>query len=248
VPQNDDAARRDLADPTPWGRSLRASMDRRRAAALRLRRGRRSRGAGIAVTALLAVGATGAFAQDASPTATGGASAASTTTAAPTATTSTAKSSKKSTTAAAQQALGITADGVTGPKTRKAVRAFQKAHGLTVTGNLNSKTLAALGVTTAHAASTSSSTPSTTPDAGNASSLLEAIALCESGGDPTAVSDDGVYRGKYQFTRSTWKTMGGTGDPAQAPEATQDALAAKLLAAEGTKPWPVCGKAVGATS
>ena len=28
---------------------------------------------------------------------------------------------------------------------------------------------------------------------------LEAIAACESGGDPTAVSADGTYHGKYQF-------------------------------------------------
>ena len=31
-------------------------------------------------------------------------------------------------------------------------------------------------------------------------STLEAIASCESGGDPTIVSSDGSYRGKYQFS------------------------------------------------
>jgi hypothetical protein len=36
--------------------------------------------------------------------------------------------------------------------------------------------------------------------------------------------------------------MGGTGDPAAAPESEQDARAAALLAAQGTAPWPVCGK------
>jgi hypothetical protein len=35
--------------------------------------------------------------------------------------------------------------------------------------------------------------------------------------------------------------MGGSGDPAQAPEAEQDQRAAALLAQEGTSPWPVCG-------
>jgi hypothetical protein len=34
--------------------------------------------------------------------------------------------------------------------------------------------------------------------------------------------------------------MGGTGDPAAAPESVQDRLAAKLLAARGTAPWPNC--------
>ena len=36
--------------------------------------------------------------------------------------------------------------------------------------------------------------------------------------------------------------MGGKGDPAAAPEAEQDRIAAALYAARGTKPWPVCGK------
>jgi len=72
-------------------------------------------------------------------------------------------------------------------------------------------------------------------------SALEKIAQCESGGNPAAVSADGQYRGKYQFDRSTWEHMGGTGDPAAAPEAEQDARAAQLLALRGTAPWPVCG-------
>jgi hypothetical protein len=55
------------------------------------------------------------------------------------------------------------------------------------------------------------------------------------------VSADGTYRGKYQFDRETWEHMGGTGDPAAAPEAEQDARAAQLLAKRGTAPWPVCG-------
>ena len=49
--------------------------------------------------------------------------------------------------------------------------------------------------------------------------VLRRIAECESGGDPTAVSPDGRYRGKYQFTRSTWRALGGDGDPADASEA-----------------------------
>jgi hypothetical protein len=70
---------------------------------------------------------------------------------------------------------------------------------------------------------------------------LEAIASCESGGDPRAVSADGTYRGKYQFDRGTWASVGGEGDPAKAPESEQDRRAAKLLAASGSSPWPVCG-------
>jgi len=72
-------------------------------------------------------------------------------------------------------------------------------------------------------------------------STLEAIASCESGGDPAAVSSDGTYRGKYQFDYGTWESMGGSGDPAAAPEAEQDYRAALLYAASGSSPWPVCG-------
>ena len=70
---------------------------------------------------------------------------------------------------------------------------------------------------------------------------LESIASCESGGDPTAVSSDGAYRGKYQFDRGTWASVGGSGDPAAAPEAEQDYRAALLYQRAGSSPWPVCG-------
>lgn len=70
---------------------------------------------------------------------------------------------------------------------------------------------------------------------------LNAIAACESGDDPTAVSSDGTYRGKYQFDYGTWESVGGHGDPAAAPEAEQDYRAALLYARAGSSPWPVCG-------
>jgi hypothetical protein len=70
---------------------------------------------------------------------------------------------------------------------------------------------------------------------------LESIASCESGGDPTAVSSDGTYRGKYQFDYGTWESVGGHGDPAAAPEAEQDYRAALLYSRSGSSPWPVCG-------
>lgn len=70
---------------------------------------------------------------------------------------------------------------------------------------------------------------------------LESIAACESGGDPTAVSSDGSYRGKFQFDLGTWESVGGSGDPAAAPEDEQDYRAALLYAQSGSSPWPVCG-------
>ena len=76
---------------------------------------------------------------------------------------------------------------------------------------------------------------------GAASAQLEAIARCESGGDPTAIGGGGLYRGKYQFSVGTWQSVGGEGDPAAAPEAEQDRRAAALLARDGAGQWPVCG-------
>ena len=70
---------------------------------------------------------------------------------------------------------------------------------------------------------------------------LDSIASCESGGDPTAVDPSGTYRGKYQFDLQTWASVGGSGDPAAAPEAEQDYRAALLMSRSGSSPWPVCG-------
>jgi soluble lytic murein transglycosylase-like protein len=77
--------------------------------------------------------------------------------------------------------------------------------------------------------------------AGVSLSTLEAIASCESGSDPAAVSSDGTYRGKYQFDYGTWESVGGSGDPAATPEAEQDYRAALLYSRSGSSPWPVCG-------
>jgi Transglycosylase-like domain len=70
---------------------------------------------------------------------------------------------------------------------------------------------------------------------------LQAIANCESHGDPRAVGGGGQFRGKYQFTYSTWAAVGGHGDPAAAPESEQDRRAAMLYARSGPGQWPVCG-------
>jgi hypothetical protein len=71
---------------------------------------------------------------------------------------------------------------------------------------------------------------------------LAGIAACESGGDPGAIGGGGLYRGKYQFDMGTWASVGGSGDPAAAPEAEQDRRAAMLYARSGATPWPVCGR------
>ena len=131
---------------------------------------------------------------------------------------------------AVQRALGIDADGILGPQTRRATRRFQKAHGLKPDGLLGPRTLRALGID-----------PDTLQVASAAvDPRLEAIAQCESGGDPTAVSANGQYRGKYQFDLETWRSVGGKGDPARATEAEQDRRATRLYKLKGAAPWPNC--------
>jgi peptidoglycan hydrolase-like protein with peptidoglycan-binding domain len=137
---------------------------------------------------------------------------------------------------ALQRALGVPADGAFGPVTRRAVRRFQRAHGLTVDGIAGPATLGALGI-----AASSTARRKTAAVRTDSASTLAKIANCESGGNPAAISSSGRYRGKYQFSRATWRALGGKGDPAKAPESVQDAMAAKLLAQRGTSPWPVCG-------
>ncbi len=76
--------------------------------------------------------------------------------------------------------------------------------------------------------------------AGVSLATLNAIAACESGGDPTAVNAAG-YFGKYQFSPPTWAAVGGSGNPAEASEAEQDYRAALLYSRSGPGQWPVCG-------
>jgi hypothetical protein len=140
---------------------------------------------------------------------------------------------------ALQGALGVKQTGTFSAATARAVRSFQRTHGLTVDGIVGPQTAGALGLPSAVAKSASAATATAT---GDGASTLARIAQCESGGDPAAISADGQYRGKYQFTRATWRAMGGSGDPAAAPESEQDQRAAALLAEQGTSPWPVCGR------
>jgi hypothetical protein len=75
---------------------------------------------------------------------------------------------------------------------------------------------------------------------GVSSATLEAIAACESGGDPTAVSADRSYHGLYQFDYGTWASVGGSGDPAAASPKEQTYRAALLYARSGSSAWPIC--------
>jgi uncharacterized protein YabE (DUF348 family) len=69
-----------------------------------------------------------------------------------------------------------------------------------------------------------------------------ALARCESGGNPRAVSSSGAYRGLYQFSMGTWHGVGGSGDPIDASPDEQTYRAKILYSRSGRSPWPVCGK------
>jgi hypothetical protein len=136
-----------------------------------------------------------------------------------------------------QQGLGIPADGVFGEQTEHAVKRFQRRHDLVPDGIVGPLTRAALGLRPF----SSRSVRRTSDRSVTVPAALRLIAECESGGNPSAVSPGGQYRGKYQFSRETWRTLGGSGDPADAPEWLQDRLALKLYRQRGSAPWPNCG-------
>ncbi|HWG93863.1 MAG TPA: ubiquitin-like domain-containing protein [Mycobacteriales bacterium] len=90
---------------------------------------------------------------------------------------------------------------------------------------------------------TSSTSSGPRQSTGGADSLnWPALARCESGGNPRAVSPTGKYRGLYQFSIATWNSVGGSGDPAAASPDEQTYRAKLLYNRSGAGQWPHCGK------
>jgi resuscitation-promoting factor RpfB len=67
-----------------------------------------------------------------------------------------------------------------------------------------------------------------------------ALAQCESGGNPRAVNPAGYY-GLYQFSLSTWRSVGGSGNPVNASPAEQLYRAKLLYKRGGAAQWG-CGR------
>jgi Transglycosylase-like domain len=66
---------------------------------------------------------------------------------------------------------------------------------------------------------------------------------CESGRNPRAIGGGGLYRGAFQFMRSTWRASPKSpgGDPIAYPYRTQAVVAVMLKRRDGAGHWPVCG-------
>ena len=76
----------------------------------------------------------------------------------------------------------------------------------------------------------------------------ENLRQCESYGDYTIVSSDGLHYGAYQFTVQTWDDVASRHAtnlvgtlPSAASVAQQDFMAQRLYQERGWQPWPVCG-------
>ena len=69
------------------------------------------------------------------------------------------------------------------------------------------------------------------------------VAECESGRDPNARGAGGLYRGAFQFQRSTWKSAPRSpgGDPIRFSYRTQSFVAVRLKMRDGAGHWPNCG-------
>jgi len=71
--------------------------------------------------------------------------------------------------------------------------------------------------------------------------IPEAIVMCESGGNFSALNASSGAGGAYQILPSTWRLYGGKGLPHQAPPAEQHRIAAMIWADSGPSAWVCSG-------
>ncbi|MDP9386962.1 MAG: transglycosylase family protein [Actinomycetota bacterium] len=99
------------------------------------------------------------------------------------------------------------------------------------------------GARHAPASSARASRPRRAPAPATAENL-ERLRACESEGDYTE-SSGSRYFGAYQFSVSTWRSLGYEGLPHQAPPQVQDEAAQRLHARSGWNQWPACSRKLG---
>lgn len=75
---------------------------------------------------------------------------------------------------------------------------------------------------------------------------FSALAQCESGNDYGSNTGNGYY-GAFQFSASTWSSLGYPGLPSNSAPATQNQAAERLQAQSGWGQWPACAAALGLT-
>ena len=84
------------------------------------------------------------------------------------------------------------------------------------------------------------------PSPSSSSADLAALRSCESGGDYTADTGNGYY-GAYQFSASTWQSLGYGGLASNAAPSVQDQAALRLASTKGWSQWPACARSLGLT-
>lgn len=97
----------------------------------------------------------------------------------------------------------------------------------------------------AAAAARAAAAPDTSaPRSGDAGDVWYRLRMCESRNNYSINTGNGYY-GAYQFALQTWRALGFTGFPHEAPPAVQDEAARKLQARAGWGQWPACARKLG---
>ena len=87
--------------------------------------------------------------------------------------------------------------------------------------------------------------PAPVPAQAAADDIWAKLRNCEAGGRYDRNSGNGYY-GAYQFSPATWRSLGYSGLPHEAPPEVQDEAARKLQARSGWGQWPACSRRIGA--
>ena len=73
------------------------------------------------------------------------------------------------------------------------------------------------------------------------SDQMARLRSCESSSNYRANTGNGYY-GAYQFSQSTWRSLGYPNRPDQNAGKTQDDAVVKLHSSHGWRPWPACAR------